>query len=294
MKQYMSARGGRPLYVGYSAAQVQEVLVATNNYLQCAAQGETDDNDSRSDYFALNSYSWCGDSNFQKSGYDDLVDWFQNSTIPIFFSEYGCNKVQPRQFTEVPVIFGPQMKSFSGGMVYQWTQDSNNYGIVQVHDDGSVDLLEDYDTLTTQFGKIDLSVTTTKNDSATSLASTPCGPNLVWNGVSSNWNLPAQPSGVSDLINNGVGGPVGQIVQVSDNNVKQAVTAANGTVIQGLAIDQTSATNPQVGSAGSSGGSKGGKGGSKSSGAAVSNIAIPEFGMALSALVSVLAIAGLY
>ncbi|KAL9084987.1 MAG: hypothetical protein Q9159_004953 [Coniocarpon cinnabarinum] len=293
MKQYMSARGGRPLYVGYSAAQVQDVLVSTSNYLQCAAPGENDDNDSRSDYFALNSYSWCGQSNFQKAQYNLLVDWFSNSTIPIFFSEYGCNKVQPRAFTEIPVIYGEQMQSFSGGLVYQWTQDENNYGIVQVNKDGSVKLLEDYDTLKTQFGKIDKQVVTTKNQSATSLQPAPCDAGLISGSTfNTSWDLPAQPSGVQSLIKNGVGGRVGQIQSVTQNSVQAAVTGTNGQTLSNLAINQVSATNPQIpDNVGSSGGSKGGK---SSSGAAVPGLQIPEFGMALSTLVAVLAFAGLY
>ena len=293
MHQYMTARGGRPLYVGYSAAQVQDILVDTSNYLQCAINGDAKD-DSRADYFALNSYSWCGASSFQQAGYNNLVSWFENSTIPIFFSEYGCNKVEPRQFSEIPVIYGEQMQSFSGGLVYQWTQDSNNYGIVQVNKDGSAKLLKDYETLMAQYGKIDKKVTTTKNASATNVQPAACGSSLIAsNQFSTNWNLPPQPSGVSDLISNGVGGPMGSIVPISSNNVKQTVTAANGTVLSNLQISQTSATNPQEPSTSSSSGSKGSDKGSSSS-AAVPGLAAPEFGMTLSVIVAALAFVGLY
>ena len=289
MHQYIAARGGRQTYVGYSAAQVQDILVDTSNYLQCAINGDNND-DSRSDWFGLNSYSWCGMSSFQQAGYDQLVDWFSNTTIPVFFSEYGCNQVEPRPFTEIPVIYGPQMASFSGGLIYQWTQDSNNYGIVQVNPDGSAKLLQDYDTIKTQLGKIDNQTISTKNDSATALQPVKCDPSLISNpAMSTDWSLPPQPSGVQALIKNGVGGQVGQLVNIQNTNVPQQVQDANGQPIQGLAITKTNNPNgPGANSGSSTSSSK-----SKSSGAAP-GLAIPEMGLLLSTLVTALAFFGLY
>jgi len=37
----MQARGGRQVPVGYSAADVREILVSTSNYLQCTIGGTT-------------------------------------------------------------------------------------------------------------------------------------------------------------------------------------------------------------------------------------------------------------
>ena len=87
MKNYMKARGGRQIPVGYSAADVKELRHDQANYLQCYIDGDKNDM-SRSDFFGINSYSWCGDSSFQNAGYDQLVDVFGNLTMPIFFSEY--------------------------------------------------------------------------------------------------------------------------------------------------------------------------------------------------------------
>jgi len=44
-------------------------------------------------FFGLNSYSWCGDATFVSSTYNQLVADFANTTIPVFFSEFGCNQV---------------------------------------------------------------------------------------------------------------------------------------------------------------------------------------------------------
>lgn len=285
MHQYIAARGGRQTYVGYSAAQVQDVLVDTSNYLQCAINGDNND-DSRSDWFGLNSYSWCGDSSFQKAGYDQLVDWFQNTTVPIFFSEYGCNEVLPRKFTEIPVIYGPQMQSFSGGLIYQWTQDENNFGIVQVNTDGSAKLLQDYDTLKTQLGKVNQQVISTKNDSATALQPAKCDPSLISNpSFSTDWTIPPQPSGVKSLIQNGVGGQEGKLVDISNTNVQQQVQGTNGQPLQGLAISKTNNPNAP--------GAAGGSSSSKTTGAAA-GLKIPEMGWVLSTVVAGLAFLGLY
>lgn len=79
LKQYIANHASRPIPVGYSAAQVEEVLEDTWAYLQCN-NGNTNnatDDLSRSDFFGLNSYSWCGSqSSYTISGYDKLVAMF--------------------------------------------------------------------------------------------------------------------------------------------------------------------------------------------------------------------------
>lgn len=163
LKNYIKNHASRTIPVGYSAAQVQEVLHDTWAYLQCNNANGGEDM-SRSDFFGLNSYSWCGSgSSFTTAGYDVLVQWFGNSTIPVFFSEFGCNQPSPRLFEEIPVLYGPQMTSLSGGLIYEWTQEPSNYGVVQSNSNGSLSLLPDYDTLVTQFGKIDVSLITAQN-----------------------------------------------------------------------------------------------------------------------------------
>lgn len=56
LKNYVAKHSNRTIPVGYSAADVREVLVDTWNYLQCSVTGDSSD-PSRSDLFALNSYS---------------------------------------------------------------------------------------------------------------------------------------------------------------------------------------------------------------------------------------------
>jgi 1,3-beta-glucanosyltransferase GAS3 len=129
LKNYIAKHASRAIPVGYAAAQVQDILQNQWNYFQCALPNAGNDDPSRSDFFALNSYSWCGNSSYTTSGYDKLVSWFSNTTIPVFFGEYGCNQIPDgtsRPFTEVQALYGEPMREvFSGGLVFEWTQETN-------------------------------------------------------------------------------------------------------------------------------------------------------------------------
>lgn len=56
LKQYIATQASRKIPVGYSAAQVQEVLKDSWAYLQCNNAEGDDEDMSRSDMFGLNSY----------------------------------------------------------------------------------------------------------------------------------------------------------------------------------------------------------------------------------------------
>lgn len=243
LKNYIKNHASRTIPVGYSAAQVQEVLHDTWAYLQC----DNGDNDnSRSDFFGLNSYSWCGaQSSFTTSGYNVLVQWFGNSTIPVFFSEYGCNTPQPRLFDEVPVLYGPQMTSLSGGLVYEWTQETSDYGLTQVNDNGTLTLLHDFNTLNAQYDKLNITLITTQNETATNLTPPTCNADLVTSDdFSTDFDIPDPPQGASSLISNGVDNPPsGKIVSVTQTNVQVAVYQTNGAEVQNLAIRAQSSAN---------------------------------------------------
>ena len=82
LKSYIKKHSSRTIPVGYSAADVREILQDTWSYLQCNNQ----DDGSSSDFFGLNSYSWCGNATFESSGYVGLVNMFNQSAIPVFVS----------------------------------------------------------------------------------------------------------------------------------------------------------------------------------------------------------------
>ena len=83
----------------------------------------------------MNVNCQCGASSFETSGYSDRLAEFQNYPVPTFFSEDGCITTRPRTFTDMTAIFGPDMDSvLSGTIVYEWTQEPNDYGIIEYPD----------------------------------------------------------------------------------------------------------------------------------------------------------------
>lgn len=224
--------------MGYSAADVRNILVDTWNYLQCTTTPGTPD-PSRVDLFALNSYSWCGDATYQSSGYNVLQGYFQNTSVPVFFSEYGCNQVTPRVFTEVETLYGPLMtEDISGGLVYEYTEGTNNYGLVTVNDDGSADLLADYDTLQTRYNALNFTLLESTKPGNTSNSPPTCTSSLIQNSAfSSNFSIPVTPSGATALIASGLSNPnQGKLVAVTQLNVQNVVTASNGQPMTGIKI----------------------------------------------------------
>jgi len=77
MKQYIGSRGYRSIPVGYSAADVAENQELMADYMNC---GTTDQ---RSDFYAINDYSWCDPSSFTTSGWDTLVKNYTGYGIPL-------------------------------------------------------------------------------------------------------------------------------------------------------------------------------------------------------------------
>lgn len=150
MKTFIKNTGLRKIPVGYSAADVKENRLETAHYFNCG-----DDEMARVDMFGFNDYSWCGKSSFSTSGYKDKVKSYSNYSIPLFLSEYGCNKVNPRPFTEVESIYSTDMSSvFSGGLVYEYSEESNKYGLVKISSDNkTVSTNDDFDNLKAEFKK---------------------------------------------------------------------------------------------------------------------------------------------
>ena len=242
LKGYIAKNSPRMIPVGYSAADVSEILTDSWAYLSCDINGDSKDS-SRIDFFGLNSYSWCGPTsptaNYQASSYDKLIDNFGNTSIPIFFSEYGCNKVEPRVFDEVPVLYGNMTSVMSGGLVYEYYQETdNNFGLVAFYDNGTSQLLVDYDDLQKQYNKLDIKSLQSMNSSATSTQSPKCSSGLLSSGTFNNsFTLPSIPSGGQTLIDHGISNPPqGKIVQVTQNSVSLPVYSSSGTLLQNLAI----------------------------------------------------------
>ncbi|KAF2663944.1 1,3-beta-glucanosyltransferase gel3 precursor [Microthyrium microscopicum] len=126
LKSYRDSKGYRNIPVGYSAADIASLRPMLQNYLACGSDAEA-----AIDFFSLNAYEWCGASTYQTSGYAGLNSYVQNYSIPIFFSETGCNTAPPRTFTDQAAIFGPEMSPYwSGSIIYEWIQENNAYGLI--------------------------------------------------------------------------------------------------------------------------------------------------------------------
>lgn len=150
MRKYSKEKLKRYIPVGYSAADVAENRIPLAFYLNCGSDEE------RTDFYAFNSYSWCGMSSFTTSGYDMRVKEFSNYTVPLFYSEFGCNKfndAKVRPFTEIEAIYSDKMTAvYSGGLVYEWTQEVNNYGLVDWTSE-KITKRPDYENLKKEYAK---------------------------------------------------------------------------------------------------------------------------------------------
>ncbi|KAJ5783257.1 hypothetical protein N7457_005031 [Penicillium paradoxum] len=243
MKDYIAKNCDRAIPVGYSAADIRNILMDTIHYFECDLKNSTS---SRADFFGLNSYSWCGDSSYKSSGFDVLTEDFTNATIPVFFSEYGCNEVRPRIFTEVQALYGVEMtQAFSGGLVYEWTQEDNDYGLVKVNNSDTVTTLVDYDNFQKQLSKLDIERIMSSNLTQTNVKAQQCSTSLIRRKSFYNaWDLPDVPSKVSDYIKNGLpDAPSGKFVSVSSTTIPQKVYDHTGKEIKGIKFEVKNGVN---------------------------------------------------
>ncbi|OXV11618.1 hypothetical protein Egran_00622 [Elaphomyces granulatus] len=126
IKAYRESKGYRKIPVGYSAADIASLRPMLQNYMACSKNSSEN-----LDFFSLNAYEWCGRSSFTLSGYSMLAVNATGYTIPIFFSETGCNTNPPRDFMDQTAILGPSMEdTWSGAVIYEWIQETNDYGLV--------------------------------------------------------------------------------------------------------------------------------------------------------------------
>ncbi|KAL6304160.1 beta-1,3-glucanosyltransferase [Sparassis latifolia] len=142
IKAYLKAHNYSQL-VGYTATDSPNSRVALPYYLAC------ENTTTSIDYWGVNIYEWCGNSSFTQSGYQARTEELASLGVPAFFSEYGCNQVEPRPFTEVAVLYGSEMTPvWSGGIVYEYNNQTNNYGLVDISADGqSITTTQDFTNL---------------------------------------------------------------------------------------------------------------------------------------------------
>ncbi|KAI0123994.1 Glucanosyltransferase-domain-containing protein [Xylariales sp. AK1849] len=150
------AAGGRWMGVGYAANDDSTIRANMAQYFNCGNQSEA------IDFWGYNIYSWCGASSFTESGYDTQVEFFSNYSVPVFFAEYGCNTVggaDGRLWDETTALYSSEMTDvFSGGIVYMYFEEDNDFGLVSVSGD-DVSTMKNYDALSTKLAAVSPSST---------------------------------------------------------------------------------------------------------------------------------------
>lgn len=188
-KAYIKEKNYRWMGVGYAANDDSEIRTDIAYYFNCG------DSEESIDFWGYNIYSWCGsDSSYTISGYDKQTEFFSNYSVPVFFAEYGCNTVggaDGRVFDETEALYGDKMSPvFSGGIVYMYFQETNDYGLVTIGSNGDATTMDNYNELKTKV----LAATPSSVDSA---AYTPSNTAAACPAVGENWHaasvLPPTP-----------------------------------------------------------------------------------------------------
>lgn len=236
MKAYIRAHLDRPIPVGYSAADDIKYRIETATYMACGSES-----DGVNDFYSVNSYQWCGQQTIQTSGYDTLISQFSNFTLPLFFSEYGCNEVTPRSFGEVEAVYSSSMTPyFSGGLVYEFTQESNNYGLVQISDSGTAQLLSDYEALQQRYGA--LSGLPTAIPASQASAKT-CPPTSSYQYLNGSLSVPSLPE-IQALIDSGVNQAAGTLASsVPLTQATHTILDVSGNALPDKAITSASSSS---------------------------------------------------
>ncbi|KAF5663179.1 putative beta (1-3) glucanosyltransferase gel3p [Fusarium heterosporum] len=145
-KAHIKSKYDRWLGVGYASNDDVDIREEIADYFNCGDDSE------RIDYWGYNIYSWCGKSNMEDSGYSNQAKFFKDYSVPVFFAEYGCNEpggAAARTFDETTVLYEEKemVDVFSGGIVYMYFQEANDYGLVKVSKNDAAVKLKDFDQL---------------------------------------------------------------------------------------------------------------------------------------------------
>jgi hypothetical protein len=248
IRGYIKARGYRSIPVGYSAADVEANRYQTAEYMNCGTD------DVRSDFFAFNDYSWCDPSSYTTSGWDKKVALFSNYSLPIFLSEFGCN-TNTRDFGEVVALYSTQMTPvYSGGLVYEYSQEESKYGIVQISGN-SVTKFADYDALKKQYAANALPTGDGGAQSSAGAAS-PCPAFSSSTWLVNTTQLPALPAKAVSYFSNGAGTGPGLSNKAGSQNAgtpstgfsaNSGVPAGSGSSGNGTSGSKSDASNAHVG-----------------------------------------------
>lgn len=148
------------------------------------------------------------------------------SLTPFSLSEYGCNK-GTRKFEEVASLYSDDMTSvYSGGLVYEYSQEASKFGLVDIQSDSSVEELADFDALQSAL-KNTPSPSGDGGYKSSGDASECPAKSSTWDV--SNDDLPAIPEPAKQYMNKGAGTGPG----LSGSGSQNAGTASSGTATPG-------------------------------------------------------------
>lgn len=130
MKAFRDARGYRLIPIAYSQWDSPYLKKTAVDYLTCGEYADS------IDLFGLNLFYSCGED--LPLMYHEFVE----AQIPVLLSEIGCYDTEEfRNFSEIADTLGLGSKGgdyldvFSGGIVYDWPNDTANWGVVQYPDE---------------------------------------------------------------------------------------------------------------------------------------------------------------
>lgn len=235
MKAYIKDQGWK-FPVGYSSNDDSEIRVAIGDYFACG------DIDARADFFGVNMYEWCGDSSFLKSGYETQTDQYKNMTIPVFMSEYGCNEVRPRKFTEIGTIFSDKMTDvWSGGIVYMYFEEANKYGLVST-DGNSVSTMTDYSYYSAEMNSISPSLAKSSEESSDASATLKCPSNNAKTWKASPSLPPTPDQDICDCVQDSLECVVADDVKEKDYGDLFGEVCGNGIDCSAINVNGTNGT----------------------------------------------------
>jgi Glucanosyltransferase len=166
--------------------------------------------------------------------------------------------VQPRTFQEVGAIYSSQMTGvFSGGLAYEFTEEPNNYGLVQINGTTAT-ILNDYIVLQTQYEGVK---TVEVGTSPAITRATTCPPANSYANLNGTTDLPDTPA--ADLIKNGLSSSLysaGKLISPSQWSTTYDIVDQNGNAITNKAVNSNGYTpsNPANNGGGQSGSQVGG------------------------------------
>lgn len=167
-------------------------------------------------------------------------------SIPIFFTEFGCNEVRPREWEEVDALYGNNMTGvFSGGLVYEYSQEANDYGLVDIAKNGQVKTRDDFMSLQKAYAALPKDIKVPSDVKLNKRPATcPPSDDPVFDHITANHTLPWTLG--EDMIKKGVADKAkrGKFVTVSTRATNYNIVI-DGKVVENKDVKMTVKTSDQ-------------------------------------------------